>query len=169
MYIYIYIFKFCYFFFLCGSFNCTFFTLCFLVLFICYYYFSFSSFYFIFPTGQKKNYPFSLFVHFSRTTSACLAGAIAGVLGLTGLLNGFLFYFCCYVLLSVFQLVRIQFRSHEYFVNDYWVFINGILDGALVWSTFPFWKKRKIFDSFTLLFLLLHLQIVFHILLDFII
>ncbi|ESP00083.1 hypothetical protein LOTGIDRAFT_231007 [Lottia gigantea] len=68
-------------------------------------------------------------LEYCRTSMACLGGASAGILGLTGL-YGFAFYFITSILFSVMVLIKAGSRWNNFFVSRKILFTNGLL-GAL--------------------------------------
>jgi len=73
---------------------------------------------------------------FSRTTSACVSGAVAGILGLTGI-NGFLFYFLSYAFLCVCLTFKLQFQFEKYVTSIISLYLGGSVEGLL--SFIFFW------------------------------
>ena len=76
-------------------------------------------------------------VDYCRTSGAVIAGATAGVLGLTGL-YGFAFYFLYSLLLSVMLAVKAGRNSTNFFQSSYSVWFSGVLGGlftyVLLWT-----------------------------------
>ena len=76
-------------------------------------------------------------VDYCRTSGAVIAGATAGILGLTGL-YGFAFYFVFSFFLSVMLAVKAGRNSSNYFQSSSAVWFNGVLGGlftyVLLWT-----------------------------------
>jgi len=76
-------------------------------------------------------------VDYCRTSGAALAGATAGILGLTGL-YGFAFYILYSLLLSVMLAVKAGRNWANYFQSSYSVWFSGVLGGlftyVLLWT-----------------------------------
>lgn len=76
-------------------------------------------------------------IDYCRTSGAAIAGATAGVLGLTGL-NGFGFFFICSLVMSIMLTVKAGTKWSSYFTSRKALWWDGTLGGLftyiLLWT-----------------------------------
>merc|ERR1712154_472166 len=74
-------------------------------------------------------------LEYCRTSMSALAGATAGIMGLTSLL-GFVFYFISAFVLSAFLTVKAGTRWNSFFITRQVLFFNGLLGGLFTYILF---------------------------------
>jgi len=74
-------------------------------------------------------------LEYCRTSTSALAGATAGIMGLTGLW-GFVFYFIASLVLSIFLLLKAGSKWNQYFISRKALFSNGLFGGLFTYVLF---------------------------------
>ncbi|XP_025087704.1 ER membrane protein complex subunit 6-like [Pomacea canaliculata] len=74
-------------------------------------------------------------LEYCRTSMSALAGATAGIMGLTSLL-GFVFYFVSAFVLSVFLTIKAGSRWNAFFISRKILFISGLFGGLFTYILF---------------------------------
>jgi len=74
-------------------------------------------------------------VYFSRICVSSLAGCAIGILGITGI-YGLLCYFFSYGLLTLFLLLKMQFKTEIYFQSTSHLVWDGLFQGLLSYVLF---------------------------------
>ncbi|MCD7464213.1 hypothetical protein HAX54_052304 [Datura stramonium] len=74
-------------------------------------------------------------IYYSRTFLSIISGAIAGILGFTGLM-GFIFYFLVMAITSVALAAKASFSIHSYFNSWNCIIFDGFLGGLMSFVLF---------------------------------
>ncbi|XP_071722170.1 uncharacterized protein [Rutidosis leptorrhynchoides] len=88
------------------------------------------------PTFSAENMQSNMkVIYYSRTFLSIIGGAIAGILGFTGL-TGFVFYFLIMAITSVGLMAKAKFSIHSYFDSSNRVIFDGFLGGLMSFVLF---------------------------------
>jgi len=75
-------------------------------------------------------------VNSSRVWTSLVAGCAAGILGITGILPGFLFYAVITAFTSLLLAIRAQFNFKKYFYDKNGPMFEGLFSGAMTYLLF---------------------------------